>query len=80
VVFFINTIETIVFKLHFGFAVTIHTPTHTQVRELLYFIHFLNFSMAGLTGYLSGIHVLGMVKVYVVRQVMDSDPFDGLGS
>jgi hypothetical protein len=77
--FFVDAIESIVFKLHFGFSVTVHTPAHAKIRELLYFTHFLNFTMAGLALHLSGFYVLGMVKIYVVGQIVDTNPFNRLG-
>jgi hypothetical protein len=73
-VFFVDAVKSIVFKLHFGFAVTVHTPAHAKVRELLHFTHFLNFTMAGLALYLSGFYVLGMVyasMAWSFRQTLD---------
>jgi hypothetical protein len=78
-VFFVDTVKSIVFKLHFGFAVTVNTPAHAKIRELLHFTHFLNFTVAGLALHLSGFYVLGMVKIYVVGQIVDTNPFDRLG-
>ena len=66
VVFFVNAVKSVVFKLHFGFTVTVDTPAHTQVGKLLYLIHFLYFTMAGLTLYLACFYVLGMVKINVI--------------
>ncbi len=58
VVFLVNAIETIVFKLHLCFAVTVDTPAHAQVCKLFYFTHFLDLTVAGLTSHLACFYVL----------------------
>ena len=62
-------------KVHLGLAVTVNTPTHAQLSHLLYFVHFLDITVAGLAGYITYPYVLGVVKVNVVGQVMDLYPF-----
>ena len=58
VVFLVNAVKSVVFELHFGFAVTVNAPAHAQVGELFHFAHFLDLSMAGLALHLSCFYVL----------------------
>ena len=76
--FFVNAVEFVIGKLHFGFPVTVYTPAHAQVSKLVYFVHFLDFTMAGLALLLTGFYVLGVIKIYVIGQVMNANPFNGL--
>ncbi len=44
----VYAVKTIVFKLHLSCAVAVYAPAHAQWRKLVHFVHFGNFSMAGL--------------------------------
>ena len=81
---FVDAIEFIAFgaivvELHLGFAVTVYTPSHAQVRHLLYLVHGLHFAVAALALHLAGIYVLGVAEINVVRQIVNLDPLDRLG-
>jgi hypothetical protein len=74
----INAVEFVVGELHFGFPVAVNAPTHAEVCKLINLIHLLDLTVTGLALLLPCIHVLGMVEIYMIRQVMDADPLDGL--
>lgn len=79
VVFLENAVVPIFFELHLGFPVTVDTPAHAQICKLIHLPHFVYFPMAGLALYLTHFYVLGVVEVYVIRQVMNLYPFYGTG-
>jgi hypothetical protein len=58
VVFFVDAVKSIVFELHFGFAVTVDTPAHAQVGKLFHLAHFLDLAMTGLALHLARFYVL----------------------
>ena len=60
-------------------AVAIDTPAHAQRRKLMYFIHLLDRTVAGLTLNFTRCGMLGMAKEDVVGKVVDLYPFDRLG-
>ena len=66
-------------EVHLGRTVTVDTPAHAEGSKLVHFIHLLDRSMTGLTLYLSGLRMLGVVKVYVVGEIVDLDPFYRFG-
>jgi hypothetical protein len=76
--FFINAVEFIIGELHLGIAMTIDAPAHAQVGKLVHLIHFGDITMARLALLLSNHHVLGVIKVNMIRQVMNALPFDRL--
>ena len=55
---FVDAVIFVVGKLNLGFAVTIHTPAHAEIRMLINFVHLLDLTMTGLTLDLSGTYVL----------------------
>src|SRR5687767_8633202 len=70
--FFINTIELIslsiiIIELNICLPMTIDTPAHTKVSKLLYFIHILYISMAGLALLLTYFYMLCMIKINMIR-------------
>jgi hypothetical protein len=69
-------IKLIVKKLNLRIAVTVDTPTHTQVLDLSYPVHLLDSAMARAAFELPGSHMLGMTEKNMVRQVMHPDPPD----
>jgi len=71
---FITACIVLIIEINLGFAVTVDAPAHAQVGELVYFRHFLDVSVAGLTLLLAYFHVLAVVEVYVVGQVMHFGP------
>ena len=78
--FLINAVELVPgaitgIKINLGFAVAVDTPAHAQIAELVNFIHILHRAMAGLTLYLARIYVLCMIKINVVRKVVNFYPF-----
>src|SRR5690606_2408548 len=79
--FFVNTIEfismsMIVVKLNIGSTMAVDAPSHTQVSKLLYFRHFLDFAMTCLASHLAYIHVLRVIKINVVGEIMNLNPFN----
>ncbi len=61
--FLVDTIELIAFsavviEVNRCFTVTIHTPSHAQLRELEYFIHLVNITVTGLALHITGTNVL----------------------
>ena len=60
-------------------TVTVDTPAHAQGRKLMYLVHLLDRTMAGLTLHFTGCGVLGMAKEDVVGKVVNLYPFDRLG-
>jgi hypothetical protein len=66
-------------EVHLGRTVTVDTPAHTKWSELVYLIHLLDRPMTGLALYLTGLGMLGVVKIDVVGEIMDLDPFNRLG-
>src|SRR5690606_27931998 len=72
-----NGIIAVVGKLHFGCTVAVHAPSHAERGILVYFVFLLYVSVTGLALYLTYFHVLRVVKIYIVGQVMDLNPFDG---
>jgi hypothetical protein len=70
-------IEFIIKKLDLGVAVTIDTPTHTQIAYLSYPVHPLNVAMAGATFNFPHGHMLCMTEKDMVLQVVHLDPLDG---
>src|ERR1700743_1570700 len=82
--FLVNAVEFVamagrVSKIYLGCPVTVDTPSHAEGSELLYFIHFLDGTVASLTLHFSGFGMLSMAEEDVVRQIMDLDPFYGFG-
>src|SRR5882757_6595337 len=81
---FVNAVKFIAFacfravELNFALTVAVNTPAHAQIGKLLHFIHFLYRAVAGLTLYFAGPGVLGVAEKYVVGQVMNLCPLDGL--
>ena len=77
--FFVNAIETVActvcIEINFGFAVTVDTPAHAQFSIAVYFIHFLDIAMTGLTLYITCSCVLRMIEINVVRKVVNLNPF-----
>ena len=66
----------IIHELHLGLAVAVDAPAHAQRRVLVQFLHGLHRPVAGLALQFSDRNVLGVIEIYVVRQVVDTDPFD----
>jgi hypothetical protein len=58
-------------KVHLALTVTVHTPAHAQLCSLVHYIHFLDITMTGLASYFTGIDVLCVVKVNMVREVVN---------
>ncbi len=57
-------------------TVTVKTPTHGKVAELLNLFHGLNGTMTGLTCN-PALHMPLMVELYKIGQHVNSHPFDG---
>src|SRR5665648_1204689 len=65
----------IVFKVHFGIAMTIDTPTHRQITILTHNIHLLNLTVTLLAIHLGNTNMLRMTEKYMIRQIMNPSPF-----
>src|SRR5258705_9033714 len=81
--FFVNIIKfvamaLVIIKLNVCCTMAIDTPSHAQVGKLFNLIHFLNFTMTGLTLNPANFYVLGMIEISQVRQVMNLYPFNWL--
>src|ERR1035437_2357669 len=79
--FFIDAIKFIsmpfiIIKLNLCFPVAINTPTHAKISKLRYFRHFLDITMAGLALLLAYFYVLRMIKINIIRQVVNSNPLN----
>jgi len=66
-------------EVHFGRAVTVDTPAHAEGSKLMHFIHLLDRPMTGLALYLTGLRMLGVVKIDMVGKIVDLDPFYRFG-
>ena len=66
-------------EIDLGRAVAVDTPAHAQRSELLHFVHFLDWAVAGLTLNFTGLGMLGMTEEDMVREAMDLYPFHRLG-
>lgn len=60
---------------YFRLPMTIDTPTHGQWRILFDHRHFFHLSMTALTFDLTDHRVLSVIKVNMVRHIMDANPF-----
>ena len=80
--FFVQSCEFLIVpvfgKLNFGLAVAVDAPSHAQHLYLCDPVHCFDIAMARFTGYLTGINMLCVVEIGVVRQVVYLDPFDRL--
>src|SRR5882724_810995 len=65
-------------EIDLGSTVTIDTPAHAQLGELLHFVHFRDGPVAGLALYFTGAGMLCVAEENVVRQIMDLYPFHRL--
>jgi hypothetical protein len=52
------TLGFIVTEIHFSFTVAVYTPSHAQLSKLVNFVHFGDFTMAGLALHLAGLGML----------------------
>jgi len=76
--FLVNAVKLVVSELNLGLAVTVDTPAHAEVGKLLHLAHFLDLTMTGLTILLANGYVLRVVEIYVVGQIVYTDPFNRL--
>ena len=80
----VNAVKLIAFagcfiiEINLAFAVTVNTPSHTQIRELSYFRHFLNISVTGLAILLTHLDMLAMIEINVIGKIVDFNPLNWL--
>ena len=75
----VTTITGRIREVHLGRTVTVDTPAHTKWSELVDLIHLLDRPMTGLALYLTGLGMLGVVKIDMVGKIVDLDPFYRFG-
>ena len=83
--FLVNAVEFItvvpgrIREIYLGRTVTVDTPAHAKLSELLHLVHFLDRTMTGLALHFAGAGVLHMAKEHMVGEIVDLHPLDRLG-